>query len=227
MHVIGIDPAPSKPTVAFDGAEFHVVQPADLRTWVEERLAPEGRTLVAWDAPLAFDPSHSFYTRPVDKQLAHAGRDEPAVNTAPFGNLSHWSITCHVTGHPFGDPPAGLRLVDAMPDAPTGPMLIEVHPAFALLQWWRRADKTAHVPAYKASGRKRRLHAVMQLLDVVGPELRGLGRLRTALEGRVAGPDDLLDAAVAHEVAMRFAERTTTTVGNVRSGFIVLPHPLE
>ena len=227
MNVIGIDPAPSKRTVTFDGDSFIALEPVEVRPWVEMRLEAEPRTLIAWDAPLAFDPGHSFYRREVDQRLADAVRDEPAVNTAPFGNLSHWSITCHVLGYPFGQPPCGLQLIDTMPEAAVRPLLIEVHPAFALYQWWRRAGRTDPVPGYKKGGRVQKLDTVDKLVDGVGRELRELPRLRQALELRVAAPDDLLDAMVAWEVGARFVDKTTATEGDVEAGFIVLPEPVE
>lgn len=227
MKVIGIDPAPSKPTVCFDGDSYAVLEPIEVRPWVEDRLRQEPNTLIAWDAPLAFNPDHSFYRREVDQKLAAAAADEPAVNTAPFGNLSHWSITCYVLGHPFGEKPCGLTLVDAMPKLSKGPLLIEVHPAFALYQWWRRAEQTEQVPAYKKGGRLQRLDAVKQLIDVAGAELRAVQQLREGLGDRLAPPDDLLDAMVAWEVGVRFVEGKTVTVGGVTAGFIVLPEPVE
>ena len=222
-----IDPAPSKPTVAFDGARLQVLEPIDVRPWLESRLASQPDTLVAWDAPLAFDPNHSFYTRPVDKHLAAAATDEPAVNTAHFGNLSHWSITCHVLGYPFGDPPQGLQIVDAMPASSSSPVAIEVHPAFAAYQWWRSAGRADVVPAYKRGGRRQRLAAVQELLHALAVELRCERKLLLALEARQARPDDLLDAVMAWEVGKRFVEGTTTTVGDAKAGFIVLPGPVE
>ena len=223
MSVIGIDPAPVKPTVTFDGSEFHVVKPGDLRGWVEEALRKQPETLIAWDAPLAFDPTTSFYSRAVDKKLAAAAVDEPSINTAHFANLSHWSITCHVLGYPFGNPPCGLQLVDAMPEMPGAPLLIEVHPAFALFQWWRSAGAEGPVPAYKRGGRAARMGAAEKLLDHVGAELRGLDNLRVALARGDTPADDLLDAAVAYEVGCRFTEGTTETIGSLVAGFIVLP----
>ena len=227
MRVIGIDPAPVKPAVAFDGLDFHVVQPADLRGWVEGRLRDQPDTLIAWDAPLAFDPATSFYSRPVDKQLAAAAADEPAVNTAHFANLSHWAVTCHTLGFPFGNPPCELQLVDAMPEARHGPLLMEVHPAFAIFRWWRAGRAEGPVPLYKKGGRKVRLSAVEKLLDQVGGELRGLDLLCAGLARGGVPVDDLLDAVVAYEVGCRFLEGATVTVGSLAAGFIVLPGASE
>ena len=223
MFVIGIDPAPVKPAAAFDGLEFHVIQAQDLRGWVDDRLGASADTLIAWDAPLAFDPMHSFYTRPVDRDLALRARDEPSINTAHFANLSHWAITCHTLGYPFGNPPCGLLLVDAMPLVVGGPLAIEVHPAFALYHWWRSSGPPEPVPPYKRGGRQVRLDAVDKLLDRVGGELRGCAVLRDALRNGLAPADDLLDAAVAYEVGSRFVEGSTVTVGGMTAGFIVLP----
>lgn len=227
LQVLGVDPAPSKPTVLFDGTSFEVLEPLDVRPWLEARLSAEPATVVAWDAPLAFDPATSFYVRPVDKRLADAARAEPAVNTAAFGNLSHWSITCYTLGFPFGEPPAGLQVVDSLPSELKGPVAIEVHPAFALYQWWKLAGRVAPVPAYKKSGRRKRLAAVDELLEAVGSQLQARGVLADALAAGTAGPDDLLDAMVAWEVGTRFARGSTSTVGSAAAGFIVLPEPLQ
>ena len=222
VHVIGIDPAPVKPVVTFDGSEFEPVEPADMRGWLDQRLREQPNTLIAWDAPLAFDPTTSFYSRAVDKKLAAAARDEPSINTAHFANLSHWAITCHVLGFPFGEPPRGLQLVDAMPETPNAPLLIEVHPAFAVFLWWRSAAAEGPVPPYKRGGRAARLGAAERLLAHVGSELRGLDHLQAGLACGGVPADDLLDAVVAYEVGCRFVERTTETVGSLAAGFIVL-----
>ena len=107
------------------------------------------------------------------------------------------------------------------------PLAIEVHPAFALFQWWRSSSPAAPVPPYKRGGRQVRLGATVALLDRVGAELRGCAVLRDALRDGLAPADDLLDAAVAYEVGSRFVEGSTVTVGDVAAGFIVLPDAEE
>jgi predicted RNase H-like nuclease len=219
--VLGIDPAPSKDTVAFDGERFHRIRPQDIRDWLIERLT--GEVLVSWDAPLAFDPAQSFYTRPVDKTLAAFCRDEPAVNVAPFGNLSHWSITCHALGYPFGQPPENLVLVAEPAELPRDrPAVIEVHPALAMLLWWRQR-RSEPFPQYKRGPSASRLAALQEILDTLSSCLPMAEAVLAAAQADPPRADDYLDAAVAYELGVRFAAGTTHTVGDRVSGFIVLP----
>ena len=233
--VLGVDPAPSKPTVFFNGTNFDVVEPQAVRGKIEE--AAHNGALIAWDAPLAFNPRNGFYSRPVDEQLDALVKVEPAVKVAPFANLSHWSISCEALGYPYGDPPSGMELVDSQSAATRGAAVIEVHPAVALLVWWRlrkhgsawasTVDGRSRMPQYKKTPNR----IVPEIIAAVGDELRcrdaveiGLSsRLTLGKPNRRPKADDLLDAAVAHELGLRFLEDRTHVVGNRADGFIVLP----
>lgn len=220
-EVLGIDPAPSKDTVVFDGTDFTRVKPNDLRGWLTARLTPD--TLVSWDAPLAFDPAKSFYTRPVDKVLKAMCADEPAVNVAPFANLSHWAITCHALGYPFGEPPGNLTLVADPSELPSQrPAVIECHPAVAMLVWWR-LHRSEAFPSYKSGPKAQRTAALIEVVDVLGRHVSSAALVLAAAAADPPRGDDYLDAAVAHELGLRFIRGDVHVAGDLVSGFIVLP----
>jgi hypothetical protein len=116
--VVGIDPAPTKPAIAYQDGGWTQIKPTALRRFIAEIAEGPTPTLIAWDAPLSYDRG-DFYDRRVDKvarawikqhvSLGHF--EDKAINARPFAGLPHWAVTCDALGLPFGTPPAGLQLV--------------------------------------------------------------------------------------------------------------------
>lgn len=225
---IGIDPAPTKTTVAYDGDSFHEVAPEMLREWLEARReSAKGGIVVAWDAPLALDPEYrcprrghfvGFYRRRFDDVARKwaEGQDrlqDKAVNVGHLGGLPHWIITCEVLGHPFGESFAPLLCRPEDFDGRAG--LIEVHPAFSLAVWWL-ADESVedHFPRYK-SGYKSDQQSARELI------VDRLGYLDIPV--RCAGSDDYLDAWAGWRMARDFWVGDAIWAGNPDFGAYVLP----
>jgi len=53
MRVLGIDPAPAKDSVMFDGKEFQHFSPKQLKEHIDGLSKQEELLFIAWDAPLS------------------------------------------------------------------------------------------------------------------------------------------------------------------------------
>lgn len=221
--VLGVDPAPSKKTVAFDGTKFLHWEAADVRQKLHEVVSAKTTAgqpvLVLWDAPLCMDEGN-FYSREVDRSaqsivdgwkkngvVAGSGEKErSAVGIAAAAQCPHNILSMNVLGLPMGGPPSerGLRLLTDRRalDANSGAWVAEVHPAVAIGAWYKHHELGKHheppkLPRYKQNKGKSR-DVLAALLDGVD-ELRNLvsGPLLSELLSNKKYGDDELDAFVA------------------------------
>lgn len=226
---IGIDPAPSKPTVIVygyaDGEPESISLPASkVRDWLEKQTP---RRLVAWDAPLSFAPRFGYSDRPVDRavrafvnqQIKDGKFAAGAVSALPFSGCPHWAITCNVLGRPFGRPEAYHMPATQGDLGREGPFAIEVHPTVAVALWWL-ADEGAAKPftRYKPGGGLR-AHDVDANRSALVP---ALGRW-TKLPEAFFSSDDKIDASVAWFMAKEFAAGRAAWIGGPEHGGYVLP----
>jgi predicted nuclease with RNAse H fold len=220
--VVGIDPAPSKASIAcIDGGRFQAVEPADLRSFVRRLLAEHDQVLLAWDAPLSFDPASGFSDRPVDreirawvrKEVANGFLRKGAVSVLPFCGCPHWAISCAALGMPFGHAPSGLKLATTPEDGKK--LVIEVHPAVSLARWWVSQRVPEPMPRYKR-GRGIGATGVRAALDLIR------SRLPQIAEEAIVD-DDHLDAWLAWKMGDGFLRGETQWVGSPREGGYVLP----
>jgi hypothetical protein len=211
-RVVGVDPAPSKPTVAFDGACFHTMAPDAVDAQIAALTGGHDRVLLLWDAPLQMDPG-AYYSRAVDvaaKEMvaswSHVLEDK-AVGIAAAAQCPHNILSMAVLGLPIGAPRHGLRLLDdAAALASGGRWVAEVHPAVALGWWYAQPSSGAlrRLPRYK--GRVGAVAAVRaDLAALLSPQRAFIGAEAWACLDPAApgggGPaitsDDQLDAWVA------------------------------
>lgn len=221
--VIGVDPAPTKETVIYDGEAFKSFKPHEMRRVIADAIAKNPRLIIAWDAPLSFDHLGSvgclpdFYDRKIDKVVrkwaAEAkGFSAKAINARAFAGLPHWAISCATLGLPFGTPPSGLRLVEALAGS-DGPVAIEVHPAVALGVWWLEKGVEAPFPNYK--GDKQQTREIARALR---------SELAELTEERMSDlDDDHLDALAAYRLGVLFRDGKACWVGSPKTGGYVLP----
>ncbi len=210
-YIVGVDPAPSKDTVICHGEGcFDRVPPQVLRAWFYELLENHENVLIAWDSPLGFD-SDDFYDRKIDRaarkwiaSLVEKGRiEDKAVNAKQFAALPHWTISCHAVGHPFGNSPGRLRLVDFINK---GHCLVEVHPAVALAVWWTARRISEPLKRYKNNKNE-----TAQIAKKLGfPAAAGLD-------------DDHLDAYMAFRLGKMLVQEEARWVGSSIFGGYVLP----
>lgn len=122
IKVIGIDPAPAKETVIYDGEKFIEVLPVELKVYLENFKED---TLICWDAPLTGMASENairnfqqylealakskkkkkpkwspLEARIIEKYIAL--QDIPkAISTNSFSQCPHWAITQYCLGLPL------------------------------------------------------------------------------------------------------------------------------
>lgn len=212
--VFGIDPAPTKNAVEFDGSRWTECRPEDLRDHVR-RI--EGPAIIAWDAPLSFDDRASFYDRVVDRTVRDWATDmktagsfeEGAVNARSFAGLPHWAVTCSALGMPFGQIPPRFTLSKVPPDENSSEIaVIEVHPAVALGIWWLEQDVPAPLPRYKGKGAQK---ATSKIVETLG------------FPTEASTSDDHFDAYVAYKIGTMFRDGKAHWLGDPVVGGYVLP----
>lgn len=220
--VVGVDPAPGKASVAcIGGDEFEKIAPAAMPDWVQNLLEGNARVVIAWDAPLSFDPANGYSDRPVDRDVRAWVKGlgtrigSSAVSVLPFSGCPHWAISCAVLGMPFGKAPAGLLLA-ATPSA-GDKLVIEVHPAVSIARWWNALVTDMPMPRYKR-GKTTTAKDVRNALDRIGSGLAPLAIPQAALVD-----DDHLDAWVAWKMAAGFLQGKAGWIGSPKSGGYVVP----
>lgn len=210
--LIGVDPAPVKDTVIWRSQGPLRVPAQQLGGVLEELIKGAGPVWLAWDAPLSFDPTESFYDRPVDRAVRawlkkHAPNvvSPKAVAAQPFAGCSHWAISCHVLGYPFGENPKRFELASGKPSGP-GLHLFEVHPAVALAILWRDRRCSGLLPRYK------RVPAACRAIATALSFPKEAGR-----------GDDALDAYVAFHMLELLHREAAVCLGSRRRGSYLVP----
>lgn len=111
---------------------------------------------------------------------------------------------------------AGFALSTVL--VPNGKSLIEVHPGLVLLLLWIDTTPNAPFPVYKSRD--------AELRTDLGAFHNVLTNLGVAVPAAFAN-DDELDALVACYMADLFSQNKTVTIGDRRSGFVVLPDTMR
>ncbi|MCA9534521.1 MAG: DUF429 domain-containing protein [Myxococcales bacterium] len=219
---VGIDPAPSKDTVACIGGDtFETIRAAHVPDFVAALVRDNARLVLAWDAPLSFDATNGYSDRPADRETrawvkhqVQAGRIAlGAVSVLPFAGCPHWAITCAALGLPFGATDAPLLLATTAQDG--AQLVVEVHPAVTLARWWVAQPRTQPLPKYKGLRK-----------DAAAAAIRAI---RTELTNEVVIPeaaaisDDRLDAWIAWKMAMDFSTGDAVWTGSPQAGGYVVP----
>jgi predicted nuclease with RNAse H fold len=187
--VLGVDPAPSKKTVAFDGKKFHHWQAADVRQELHKLVSAQTTAgqpvLVLWDAPICMDKG-SFYGRQVDKDAkavvkrwmldqivgGKVDKEKPAVGIAAAAQCPHNLLSMDVLGLPMGQPKAGLSLLtDPKTLQNGGAWVAEVHPAVAMGAFYARHRKDGEKLLRYKKNKERSLGILNMLLTRI-PSVR-------------------------------------------------------
>jgi len=229
-HHIGVDPAPRKDTVLWSQDGPRLMPAAELKQSLADIASVTASAIVAWDAPLSFDPVYGFYDRPIDhairtfieREIEKGTLAQGAVAALPFAGCSHWAITCSVVGTPFSSGPDQWTLCgQSYPQLP-GRYIVEVHPAVALAFWWIQARADGPMPRYKKGGRgdqrttatagRRHRNEIQLALKAVVP-----------IPDAACATDDQLDAWVAWHLLTEFAAGRALPLGVAAEGAYLLP----
>ncbi len=213
-QIIGIDPAPSKDVLLHSGENWQRLAPTEVRKYIANCVRSNPATLIAWDAPLSFDPN-DLYDRTVDKVVrawaksnVRDGRfQEKSDNARCFAGLPHWVVSCVTLGLPFGTPPSGLQLAPEAPDRlGKAPLAIEVHHAVALGAWWLESCCTDPFPRYKGNATAcKRIAEALSFPPESGAD------------------DDHLDSFVAYRLGELFVLGKAHWLGSSSTGGYVMP----
>jgi len=117
MLVLGIDPAPSKKSIVFDGEIFHHLDIAALEHYLNAIKEKHLDIFISWDAPLSgaikkenFSLSirkieSFFYRQSKTAQALNGGEGIPkGISTLGFSGCPHWSISQYLFGLPIINP---------------------------------------------------------------------------------------------------------------------------
>lgn len=156
MKVIGIDPAPSKKAVIYDGEKFIEVPPVELKVYLDDEVVED--TLICWDAPLTggipenfrggYNP---FYQRKIEQLInkkikkLNGNKEVKGISTIGYAGCPHWAITQYCLGFPLINDqftqkePISFELITNQDKREKllsdKKYVIEVHPALALWLW--------------------------------------------------------------------------------------------
>ena len=163
MKVIGIDPAPAKETVIYDGEKFMTKDAVALKNYLEDIKKSEDNVLICWDAPLtgmasvkAIEKFKEYLNNlekkktpkwsPLEARIIEkyiALQDIPkGISTNSFSQCPHWTITQYCLGLPQifqpekiypSNVPFNLITEQKLPSEDKN--VVEVHPALALWLW--------------------------------------------------------------------------------------------
>jgi len=109
MVVLGIDPAPAKQSVVFDGKRFYHFTPKELKEYIDILTIQEEPLFVAWDAPLSAalgEDDFSLTIRRIERFFNRNGRwakemfIPEGISTLGFASCPHWSISQYIFGYP-------------------------------------------------------------------------------------------------------------------------------
>jgi hypothetical protein len=237
MNIVSIDPAPSKPAIAFDGS-FHTVDTSELVAYCDSLASPE--TLLCWDAPLTgpSSPRGSFSQRIIEQFFSRGktGFKTPkGISVLPYSGCPHWAITRACLGLPIcgeHDLPSErlpfMLTTDVAELIPDHPRVIETHPAVAIWLWCRELDDEEQTRSwvYKGSNRSRRIEEMWTLLTGVWMATEHPAIIEAmSRPANVPNDDDKLDAFVGWVLGTLLLSNHPSVgiLGDAASGAIALP----
>lgn len=236
MKVIGIDPAPSKKTVIYDGEQFIEISAIELKKEYLDKVKAD--TLICWDAPLTGGMSENFedgdspfYQRRIEQLINKIMPKVEGISTLPYAGCSHWAITQHCFGFPLindefkpmKQTPFKLIFNQDEQDKPfEGKYIVEVHPALALWLWLK--DKVEDWNYKGGTGKNKKTSAEKkEIIKKIITELNEKLSFNVPLE---IEKDDYLDAYIAWKLGDLWIneKKKVILVGNKNTGAMLLPN---
>jgi len=226
LKLLGIDPAPSKQSVVFDGEQFFSLEPFALKPFLEDVV--DNNTFISWDAPLGDDFSASLSYKPIEKILNTKnsyidGKKPPrGISTLPFASCPHWSISQYVLGYPIvnneliNKEKLKYRLVQSNDDTTKEkPNLFETHPAYSL--WVFLKDDLEN---FKYKGSKESKLIFEQIKEILFEKevFKKYSYIKNYIDN-----DDKLDSFLAYVNLELFLEKRAFVYGSATMGAMLLP----
>ena len=222
MRLFGIDPAPAKNSLLFDGEEFFSFNSKELKEFLNQNV--NKNTLISWDAPLGDNFEESLSYKPIEKILNtkanYKNEQKPprGISTLPFSQCPHWSISQYLLGYPIINndivdyKKLKYHLVQNNTLSTTKPNLFETHPAYSI--WLFTKDRLDEFE-YKKS---KKIFA--QIVDTLfeKEEIKKYNFIKSKIIN-----DDYLDSFIAFINLELFLEKKAFVYGNSRQGAMLLP----
>jgi len=174
MKILGIDPAPSKNSVVFDGKEFKEYNVNNLKKFIKS--FKDNEVLICWDAPLDFDINFAnFYYRPIELFFKANNKKEndyqvelpKGISMSPIAGCPHWLMSQYVIGYPaiyYQNNEIFLirKEEDLQKHQQNRLKIIEVHPALAIWIWLKEEKDNDKKWQYKKD--KKVFKEILELL---------------------------------------------------------------
>ena len=226
--LIGIDPAPSKKSVVFDGSGFYAFGFRELKYYVEFKAEfYQEKLIIAWDAPLG-DCFLSMSQKPIEKILNTkssyiTNKPPKGISTLPFASCPHWAVSQYVLGYPLinkeiiNKDKLKFRLIHCEKDFHLSlPKVVETHPAYSLWVYLKDFLNEGDF-AYKKSELSFK-KVINKLFEI--EYFKKYVRFKDEIMKK---GDDYLDALICYCNLELFATQRTKIYGNRKTGAMLLP----
>ena len=243
MKTIGIDPAPAKESVVFDGSQFLHLTPQELKNYVDKLASEEDALFVAWDAPLSAaldEQNFSLTIRKIERFFNRNGKHAKAlkipegISTLGFASCPHWSISQYIFGHPIINPQfhtnIDFRLLSdsaTLHSAKKGHFITEIHPALSIWLLLRGKIKAKEFQTswkYKGDASK----STKKRLEIIIKHLLELPITQEYIDttSLCIITDDELDAFVCWLMgkALAVGDKRVVIYGDAINGSFLLPY---
>jgi hypothetical protein len=236
IKVIGIDPAPGKPSTYFDNitGKTEQLEFPDLKKRLTELQNQEGKILICWDSPITIpldNDNISLTDRTIEKFLRDKTKNKNGVSVLPYSSCPHWTISRHMIGLPImGDYEKNeipFKIVTTSEKIEHS--IVEVHPAVAIYFWLVKDFKQ-----YKGSKpkelRKKENWADIKRKNAIAnweklKEIKCIKNISDLAKVEIT-TDDELDAVVAYLLGILWIEKKECVrmLGNEKTGMMLIPY---
>ena len=244
MTILGIDPAPSKKSILFDGNSFKSFSVKELKDYLD---GVGENIFVAWDAPLSgADESFSirkiesfFYLR--SKTAKHLEIPK-GISTLGFSTCPHWTISQYIFAYPVMNYDYvcnlewNLIMSENEINSDSSKQLTEIHPALSLwILLKNEIDSELFFDSWQYKGRDKNLDAILKRRQIIVDKLVELNFTKSIilvtpdLKDKMQQSDDYLDAFVCWLLAKKLLDGSLEVkiYGDKKRGSFLLPYDEE
>jgi hypothetical protein len=215
MRVLGIDPAPAKQSIIFDGEKFLYKTPKELKSYIDDI---NEKTFIAWDAPLSAalsDKDFSLTIRQIERFFYRQGRYAKELNipkgvsTLGYSSCPHWTVSQYIFGHPVINKDLTMKLkwelvMDSGFTGKSSFQISEAHPALGL--WILLRDELKDHNLFKSSWQYKGYSSsdkdIVKRKEVLIDKILSHSRVKGIVEKNIRiSTDDELDAFMCYILA--------------------------